>query len=61
MAAVVCFIGVMLVIVAVAGWAYLLGAPIGAVIVPGASVASPNALVTAVHRVAHGGPQLARI
>ena len=60
-AAMVCFAGVVFVLLAVIGWAYLLGAPLGAMVVPGATAASPSSLVAAVHRVAAGGPHVAHV
>eukprot|EP00966_Prymnesium_polylepis_P104862 2428914-Prymnesium_polylepis.1 len=59
-AAVACFIGVVPALIAVIDCAYMLGAPVGVVVVPGASIASPSSLVSAVQRIAHGGPQLAQ-
>ena len=61
LAAMASFAGVVLVLLAVVGWAYMLGAPLGAVVVPGATAASPSSLVTAMHRVAAGGPQVAYV
>eukprot|EP00966_Prymnesium_polylepis_P018115 418219-Prymnesium_polylepis.1 len=55
-AAVACFIGVVLALIVVVGCAYVLGAPVGVIVVPGAFVASPSSLVSAVQRIAHGGP-----